>query len=537
MSRYAWVGVVVLFGCQQEQPAPRVLDGAGTCGPSTCGGCCQGELCVNDVSSSACGSAGFPCVQCDPGETCTNGQCGGSSSCNLATCAQGCCKNNQCMPGDINTACGSSGALCMDCVASGGTCQGQTCQGGQPCSPQICSGCCQANQCFGGGEAARCGVSGASCVDCAASGKSCDPQTGNCVTGPPPSCSPASCGSGCCQGNQCLPGNTNVACGTGGNGCADCTTLGKSCDVASRLCAGPPPSCGPGSCSGCCKNNQCLSGSGDAACGLGGVPCVDCAAVSKTCDAASGSCKTTQPGCGPGSCPGCCKGTQCQGGTNDWACGLGGVLCADCSANGGTCTSGSCSAPPACGPGNCTGCCDGNNCVAGTSKYNCGTGGGICTTCGAPYESCSVGACVVDPASKWEVEVIRATINQAKVWDSWLVGDSKLPDPYFGIDWDTCSSWSIDSPCSDTESNTYDPEWYASMGIFTASKIKGGWCAFVGEADGVASCSPPFETIGLCSVKIYDNNLKSGSAKFGSCPNPDGNNYVTNLELKFTYTP
>jgi len=135
------------------------------------------------------------------------------------------------------------------------------------------------------------------------------------------------------------------------------------------------------------------------------------------------------------------------------------------------------------------------------------------------------------------MEVIKATINQAKVWDSWLFGDSKKPDPYFGVDWDTCSTWSIDSPCSSTESNNYYPEWNHYLGTFTASEIQGGWCAFIGDADGVAACTPPFETIGLCVVKIYDNHLTSGSAIFSSCPNPDGNNYVTYLEFKFTHAP
>ena len=124
------------------------------------------------------------------------------------------------------------------------------------------------------------------------------------------------------------------------------------------------------------------------------------------------------------------------------------------------------------------------------------------------------------------------------MWDPWLWGDSKKPDPYFGIDWATCSKWSIDSPCSSTESNTFAPEWWHDLGNFTAGEIKGGWCAFIGDADGVASCSPPFESIALCPVKVYDTDLVNGGKTLSSCPHPDdGSNYVTNLEFKFVYAP
>lgn len=529
--------LLLLAGCSDDTGMPQ-LDGSGQCGPANCSGCCQGNNCILQTHSGACGSAGFPCVVCGPGETCQNGQCVGTSTCGPGTC-QGCCKGNQCLPGNTDAACGAGGALCTDCGSTGGTCQAGTCQGGQPCGPTNCTGCCTANQCFGGGDNNRCGTNGAPCVDCTETSKSCDPQSGTCVTGPPPTCGPGTCASGCCQGNQCLPGNTNAACGTGGTACVDCTNIGKSCDQTTRLCTSPPPACGPGNCTGCCQNNQCLPGAHDAACGLGGVQCVDCSASGATCDAGSGTCQASPPPtCDTSNCGGCCQGTQCMPGTGDGACGQGGVPCEDCTQVGGTCdSSGTCTTPPSCGPGNCNGCCQGTQCMPGTSPSECGSFGAPCTSCQV-YESCYSGACQVDGTSKWQMQVIKASINQAKVWDSWLVGDSKKPDPYFGVDWDTCSRYSIDSPCSSTEDNTYEPVWYHDLGTFTASKIMGGWCAFVGDADGVASCSPPFNTIALCSVKVYESDLQAGSKVLSSCMHPDdGVSYITNLEFTFSYVP
>jgi len=49
-----------------------------TCGPANCGGCCEGNACVNGGSPSACGQGGVACVNCGGG-TCTLGMCSGAS--------------------------------------------------------------------------------------------------------------------------------------------------------------------------------------------------------------------------------------------------------------------------------------------------------------------------------------------------------------------------------------------------------------------------------------------------------------------------
>ena len=46
-----------------------------TCGPTNCGGCCDGDACVGGDSPSACGSGGHTCMVCDSAFTCGAGSC------------------------------------------------------------------------------------------------------------------------------------------------------------------------------------------------------------------------------------------------------------------------------------------------------------------------------------------------------------------------------------------------------------------------------------------------------------------------------
>jgi hypothetical protein len=151
---------------------------------------------------------------------------------------------------------------------------------------------------------------------------------------------------------------------------------------------------------------------------------------------------------------------------------------------------------------------------------------------------------VVDPDSKWQVIAVSATVSQSKVWDPWLPAAYEPPDPYFGIDTNSCSISGLDG-CGPSVNNTFTPSWNGavkSVGLITldfkASELKKGWCAFVGDADGTGACIVPFETIGLCTVSVSDQELVQGSKTIGSCPNPnDGVNYVSSLKLQFKHVP
>lgn len=118
-------------------------------------------------------------------------------------------------------------------------------------------------------------------------------------------------------------------------------------------------------------------------------------------------------------CPGDCTPFMCGDGT----CGPSGQetcewcrLDCDCrpECGDGVCASTeSCAACPSdcqtscestCGPANCAGCCAGNTCLTGALLDSCGSGGGICQTCGTDMV-CDGTLCVIDPASTWNLYV------------------------------------------------------------------------------------------------------------------------------------
>jgi hypothetical protein len=70
----------------------------------------------------------------------------------------------------------------------------------------------------------------------------------------------------------------------------------------------------------------------------------------------------------------------CVLGTQDGACGQGGLACNDCTGAGEICQNRVCRAK--CSPANCLGCCTGANvCVPGFANNNCGSGGAACVNC------------------------------------------------------------------------------------------------------------------------------------------------------------
>jgi hypothetical protein len=52
---------------------------------------------------------------------------------------------------------------------------------------------------------------------------------GACVTPLNATCGASSCATGCCVGDLCVQGTQDIACGSGGIGCQDCTQNGRTC--------------------------------------------------------------------------------------------------------------------------------------------------------------------------------------------------------------------------------------------------------------------------------------------------------------------
>jgi hypothetical protein len=90
-------------------------------------------------------------------------------------------------------------------------------------------------------------------------------------------------------------------------------------------------------------------------------------------------------------CPGgCCVGNVCAVGTQDTACGAGGMQCSDCTQQNDVCTGQRCvPRPPTCTPANCAGCCDGaGNCQPGFLNNQCGQNGVSCANCTQMGSTC-----------------------------------------------------------------------------------------------------------------------------------------------------
>lgn len=317
--------------------------GAG-CSPDNCAGCCdQNGECQDSLLIGACGTMGFACQFCLPGEACNSGQCQTVPGCGPANCF-GCCHGNTCVPGTDPSACGTGGAACQMC--SGTTCFVLGGKSGGQCS-----------------SAEVCGIS--------------------------------KCGSGCCDAYyQCQSGHSNTYCDTGGGGPPDVVLCGTcSGDCSSGSCVGT--SCGASNCSdGCCMpDGTCWTGGqDDAHCGNCGALCFNCGSgysCSPAIGACGGTCAIT---CSPENCQGCCVGGVCSTGTDPTSCGVGGEVCVQCS-NGQSCVDGACLVLTQCGTTLCAGCCDNDVCHTGTSDSDCGTGGAACQDCAASGARCSAGSC------------------------------------------------------------------------------------------------------------------------------------------------
>lgn len=268
---------------------------------------------------------------------------------------------------------------------------------GGSCNPLTCpNGCCDSSgQCRVGSDFNACGAAGGKCEDCGASGFDyCDPNLRQCAKDLP-GCDALSCPSGCCFDlngtGVCVSGSSSNACGSGGIKCADCLQQGLSCDATAKKCA--PAKCGPQNCKGCCAGDVCLSGTAGNACGLGGLVCNDCSSKGQTCNSGTGQCEGPPPTCNAQTCPnGCCQGNNCIPSSNT-TCGLQGKVCQNCTLSGGTCQSGACVVPPTCNSGNCaSGCCQNNTCFAGFTNNRCGSGGSACVDCTQQNSFCNTSA-------------------------------------------------------------------------------------------------------------------------------------------------
>ena len=85
-----------------------------TCGPTTCVGCCENNVCKGGSDVAACGTNGQECAACTGDQQCVNGTCNSATTCGPGNCT-GCCKGGVCQAGTVDTLCGAGGAVCTYC--------------------------------------------------------------------------------------------------------------------------------------------------------------------------------------------------------------------------------------------------------------------------------------------------------------------------------------------------------------------------------------------------------------------------------------
>ena len=178
------------------------------CTPASCPtGCCDGNgACQPGNQTEDCGTGGAACTQCyyyyGLSEQCQAGQCV-MTTCNEYTCSGCCDTSGVCQPGTTASACGEYGSACKACASTAACFSGQCT--GFVCDAQTCpDGCCDTS----GTCQSVVNMGGAACP-CA-----------------------AICEAGCCDSTgACRAGTTDIACGSGGATCVDCATLGETCDI------------------------------------------------------------------------------------------------------------------------------------------------------------------------------------------------------------------------------------------------------------------------------------------------------------------
>ncbi len=398
-------------------------------GTLECGGCLNGQSCVNDICGGIqvdcdagglttcqvpggqyCGSIGngcggrLECGACPGDDICTANVCKGGSSCVPVTCGTGAGK----YCGTIGDDCGGSldcatcvaGEICQNhqCVPAG-VCTPLTCRptGGQYCGGVLGDGCggtlscdddcpagwqCTSHLCQGGsscvevacgtGSGKYCGSIGDGCgrsEDCGAciAGETC--QKGQCA---PVNCSPLTCNP---AGGQYCGGEIGDGCGGEILCAADCPA-GWSCN--NHLCVGGS-SCVPLTCSAGSVLYCGLIGNG---CG-GGLDCGTCPSgevcTNNLCVAQN---------CTPVTCasPG---GQYCGGTLGD---GCGGTLnCNAACPNGWSCQNHLCVGGPTCAPVACNS--PGGQYCGGTLGDGCGGSINCSADCPSGW-SCQGNQCV-----------------------------------------------------------------------------------------------------------------------------------------------
>jgi len=309
---------------------------------------------------------------------------------------------------------------------------------------------------------------------------------------------------GCCKDNQCFAGNNDEVCGKGGEQCQACPATdfcnGGVCEVIPVVedCAAD--------CEGCCDGETCMSGKSNSACGKDGADCESCL-MGWTCK--SGVCEEGQVQECSETCDGCCNNDLCFPGDKNYACGTGGVECEMCN-DGFLCIEGSCQEEviEECWA-TCDGCCVGDDCYPGTDDEMCGLGGEECYVCPHPSICDPGGGCGVDLSGAWNIVVLDAHIlmdSPSGGWDEF----GGAPDIYVTVDTYDAAGEIDESGSTSVMDDTYFAEFNETVvtavngfdifnyGIAITMYDSDGWL----KDDYISSCSGAVDLTAFVGVPM-----------------------------------
>lgn len=202
-----------------------------------------------------------------------------------------------------------------------------------------------------------------------------------------------------------------------------------------------------------------------------------------------------------------CGDTACLGGLG-YRCTGANTAVSDPAACGAPVDSG---VPPAsCSTASCTGCCSGDACLGGASAAACGLSGVACVDCG-PGWVCSGGGCAVDPASRWAVIVVDATIPERTVagetWDAF----GGAPDTFVEV---RIGSATATPASSSDQDDTLMPVWNETVvASARADELKRLLRFDLTDRDATTH-----DFIGACFYEGLDDAMFSGANVTLTCP-------------------
>jgi hypothetical protein len=248
--------------------------GTAACGPGNCSGCCANGQCFAaplNGTTNFCGSAGLACDDCGArGQRCDTATlvCVASTSCNAASCPNGCCASGQCFNAPLNQTtnfCGRNGNACVNCQTNGLVCNAATficvpsgAGGGSAAGGGTASG---GGSAAGGGTASGGGMTTDPCMGV--------PTAGQCLsTALVQYCNiPTGAGNSTVQTYQCQGGSSCQSTGAG----ASCIRTG-ACIPGDTRCTGPTTAqqCNNSGvwANATCGANPCINASFGANCGI-----------------------------------------------------------------------------------------------------------------------------------------------------------------------------------------------------------------------------------------------------------------------------